>query len=229
MKRLLIAAIVLGFAASTAGATSVSISPTELDDLYEVKDNPVGNATVTQTSGASYDVVLTGSNGTFSQAQVGMDFPDTYNWGYGDLSGNDSFVLGITNDEPTGGDNILVNLFINTGWTDSPWSMTDQYNENTWDWIAPGETKWFTLDISSLGTTTNYEPEPDETVNRIEWVSALGFNVGTNILDTEVDAYDISSGETLSLTVVPEPISMVMLGALGAGMLGARGIRRRRK
>jgi hypothetical protein len=242
VKKLLLIMLAAVFVGSTAyaglvdlGGGTFTMNLNDLDDVY-----------ITYTSGGTVDQLTTlgdltdldqdysarfgngQTSDSFVQASIGFDFwtaPTIGTMGYGDLSGFDEFILGLSNDNTD--EFIMVNLWLNTGWTDQPWGEPNNRYDNGWTWIAPGTTGYLSVDLSSA-------------VN-LNHASSIGFQVGTNVnTPTEGDGtvpdgwgsndqYWIGPGETLYFNAVPEPMSMVMLGCLGAGMLGARRLTRKKK
>lgn len=136
-----------------------------------------------------------------------------YGWpppvGLRDLSAYDGVTLTFLN---TNQSSWLVNVYVNTGWTDAPYSETDQFNQSGWQEIAPGVATTIILDFAAVGA------------NNLNHVTNIGFEVGGNMEDypyesplnpSNPDAYHID------VTSVPEPVTLVLLG-LGGLMLRKR-------
>jgi len=251
MKRFLIALAVLAFTASTAsaglvdlGGNTFTMALSDLDDFILV-ENDAGSFSHDgdlSDGDADYDVTLSqpSTSPGFTTVQIGFQF-DTGMYGYGDLTGYDTFTLGISNDNPTEGEWIDANLFINTGWVDPGYEEDLLYAENTWTWLQPGTTTWLTLDLTSTnyysfynwnGSSWDAEVTGSGDVTSmalLNHTTAIGINFGTNYGETEWQPGRIDDTTTYDLNAVPEPMSMVMLGCLGAGMFGARRFRRRKE
>jgi hypothetical protein len=123
--------------------------------------------------------------------------------GGGNLSTYDTYQMSFHN--PNDSDWFMVNIYMNTGWTDAPWSETDNFYENTWTWVAPGQTVTLTIDLTGV-------------VN-LNHVSDIGFKVGSNYGDGDY----LASG-SFDVQVVPLPPSVLLLGSglLGLSLLGFR-------
>jgi hypothetical protein len=131
------------------------------------------------------------------------------------------------------------------------------YHEGTWyasDWRddAPHASSWIRTttnitsgNFSADGASVNTEPigyfdgwdfETDGDLLGVSWMASYGMNVYQIDLATgnPTALWDLRSqlpGDIISfsgLTATPEPISMVMLGCLGAGMAAARKLRRKK-
>ncbi len=140
----------------------------------------------------------------FSDFQVGWAMaggPGTLPGEYGNLSSYDSYLLSFHN---LGTEPVMVNLFMNTGWTDI--GQPDNYYQNTWTWVEPCHNVILDLDLAG--------------VQNLDHVSALGFNIGTN------NPGGVIIPGHLSVDTVPEPLTMAGL-ALGIGSL-ATYLRRRK-
>jgi hypothetical protein len=106
--------------------------------------------------------------------------------GYGDFRRYTQYRLVFTNTGPSW---ISVNLFMNTGWTNTDWTR-DTYWENGWIYIEPMKSAVVTLDFSSA-TCYNAQDDPvpewrylggtsGVIIRRLNEVSNLGFQVCGN-------------------------------------------------
>jgi hypothetical protein len=219
MRKILALTVVLVLAWATAGSAAVlTFGDSDLLSFLETYDNPAGNATLDSTTdttpGVAYGITLSGDN--FRQIQIGYDKPQaTLPSAYYDVSAYDTYEMYFTNTSTT--DWFMANLYINTGWTDAPWSHTNQYDENTWTWLAPGETAHLVMDLTTLGTITSGGTGLGD--DRRMWVSGIGFNIGSNA--GSGDYY----GDDIDLQVDPVPIPPSVL-LLGSGLLGLIGVGR---
>jgi hypothetical protein len=116
-------------------------------------------------------------------------------WGPGsglDLSAYDGYQLGIKNTHQTLA--VMVNIFTNDG--AGSWE-TWGFDENTWTWIAPGESVWLTLEKSQWSDPAN--------------IRKIGFQFGTN--GPAAAGEELYKGAFLSVRVLPEPATVLLLGA----------------
>ncbi len=129
-----------------------------------------------------------------------------YGWpppsGLQNLSDYDGYTLNFMN---TNDDIWLVNLYMNTGWTDPPYEQEDNFYQSDWVELAPGESTAVTLDFAALS------------VINLDHVTNIGFQVGGNM-----DAYPLTgSGDPSNPDVyhidvtIPEPLTLVLLGLGG--------------
>jgi hypothetical protein len=232
MKKLfaLIAIMAMVTVVNLASATTYTLSNTQLMGAEKVYDNPTGNATVgtpVLNPPVHYPVTLTNSGSGFSQAQIGYKMWEHWNWDLfdGNLDGYTEYVLGL--DNPNSDKHIMVNLFMNTGWTDDPWDEENIYYQNTWTWLAPGETKYLTLDFATYGVVREHH------------TSGIGFNVGTNIAaqgmsDSDADAaygagYWMRSGDSFEVSSepIPEPTTLLLMAGGLLGLAGYAVVRRK--
>ncbi|MFB3880136.1 MAG: PEP-CTERM sorting domain-containing protein [Armatimonadota bacterium] len=222
-------AVVLLLAAAAGSALAADFTPSvsDLQGMGVVMSNPSGNSAAVTPTGTGISVSGTISNfnpyppegtaGDFGQLQVGYKGLGVHNEQYPmpphlqDLSAFAGYDLVVINN--TGSVPIMANLFMNTGWTDSPHTDGDHYYQNGWAWVNPGESRAYRLDFLHA---ERYSPSyaADTSVEFLNRVTAIGFNVGAN---------DPGGGASVSFTVgaapVPEPGTLALLACGATGLV----------
>jgi hypothetical protein len=110
------------------------------------------------------------------------------------LVGFDSFDLILHNDND---DIWMVNIFLNTGYTDVPWNEPDNYYENGWTALGPYGTASLSVDLTSAANLNH--------------VTNIGLNVGANLTNvggnpSNPDTFHVSTAP------IPEPSTLILLG-----------------
>ena len=244
----------IGFQVAGSGDASVVVSATiPKDTVVTLPDEELATQFAKETGPGTVDMItnipgygvrfdfsgLSTSVGTV----VGDSFPVSalaggawkdYGSGFAgpyDFSGYDRFSLLFIN---VGTKTVMVNLKINTGWTDSPWGSPekDTFWQNSWTTIAPGESRVVTLDFWSAEVWNAMDdpvPEwryPDGTtgviVQRLDELSDIGFQIlgdgaasiivsgdlTLGLSDDELSsefAYEWGPGTVTAITDVPGP------------------------
>jgi len=185
---------------------------------------------VGSVSGTGFTQMQLGANFWGVSGATGETGATIFDIGADDLltGGYDGFSLVFTNDND---DAWKVNLYMNTGWTDdldgagTAYPEPDNYYQNTWTTILPGQTVTLTLDFSNADTWTDGSYSGYTSVVRLNHVSNIGFNVAGEMGGS--GTYDPSTTDTFHISASPIPApGAILLGGIGVALVGW--LRRRR-
>ena len=137
---------------------------------------------------------------------IGYGWPPPVN--LQDFSAYDGYTMTFTNTNQSAW---FVNLYMNTGWTDAPWSEPDNFYQNGWTELAPNVSTTLVLDFTTEGV-----------INK-NHVTNIGFEVGANLDEHPYSSpTNPSNPDNYHIDVVPEPATMLLLGLGGLGLLRRR-------
>jgi hypothetical protein len=158
---------------------------------------------------------------TWASGQLGWSMfetgtaDDTLPTSYYDLSAYDKFTVSFHNEvfgPVEAGDTdhaVMAALFINTGWTDAPWSQTDEYYQGDWVWAVPCDNLILELDLSGIDDA------------ELQYVSSIGVQIGSNLYDGTNWGIADGTGFKVCIDTVPLP-GAVLLGFLGLSAAGLK-------
>jgi len=244
-----VTALALIMVAGAANAT-FTMTPTQLQALYETYENPSSAGTylnpVQATSGgAKYTGNVTTNTSGWGQIQIGANFwgipfggsagdePTNSALGMGDLSAYNAYALSITNlnENPW-----MFNVYMNIGYTDPGWDDVDYYVQGNWTSIGVGETATILLDFTNCefwmtpysggspsGATQNLTGQNITSLGLLDHVSNIGINVGG---DMPVGPEDYTF--EFKVAPVPEPSTVLLIG-IGLVGLAGYGFRKRNR
>ena len=211
MKRVLIA-LVLTFAL-TAGAFAQIKSFSDFANWGQVSaPPPTLNYYVPSLSHFHFTL---GPNTGWQSIQIGRTW-GVNGWYGDDWTGYTEFKLIVDNCSGCTR-NIMANIWFNTGWVPGE---PDNFYQNGWTWLLPGEFKTLTIDLTSVANLNH--------------VTSYGVMFGTNaVAPTDPlmsDPYYAATGQQLigSVHPIPEPGALLLLGSglVGFGVIAR--IRRKR-
>ncbi|MBW2140028.1 MAG: VPLPA-CTERM sorting domain-containing protein [Deltaproteobacteria bacterium] len=193
------------FIVGAVGATVFSPSQSQLLGMTLAWDNggegtlhtgyPTAYGTGAQFVG---DIFVDSGDGFYS---IGIGYAWQWPFPIPSLSGCTSYELNITN---INDDDWDVNLYMNTGYVD--WGETNNFYQNGWATISPGQTAHLVLDFSTEGAIN------------LNHITNLGFQIAT----------DREFGDQYNLVASTVPIPGA-IWLLGSGLFGLIGLRRKFK
>jgi len=160
---------------------------------------------------------------TWASGQLGWSMfapgpaDDTLPAAYYDLRAYESFELSFHNEVfgPVGmgatDHAVMAALFINTGWTDSPYNEQNHYYQSEWQWALPCNNFVMDLDLTNALLLNH--------------VSSIGVIIGSNLYNGSNWGIGNNTGFKVCLDTVPAP-GAVLLGSIGVSLVGW--LRRRR-
>jgi len=216
MKRLLFAAATLTLMASVSMAVPACFTP----DLGIIQGmghtwDGVGTISSRHVQNDAGTAMRFSAKMAWGTTPVSSGFA-SMRWGYSsppptisDLSAYSGYSLKFVN---TDNSNWLVNLYMTTGWTATPYGEPSNFYENGWIELTSGQEATLTLDFAALSVVNE------------DHVSEIGFQVGGNVGAHTIALCNPSNPDIYFIDVspIPEPVTFVILGLGSVGLLRLR-------
>jgi len=245
MKRLITICLVVGMMLAVSGTAQAALWEIQdaglgdttnfVNTIYGTNGNLNSRTDITGNPGYQFNITLTNDLGGWTDIAIGDNFDlPTSLAGLASATGNGGNLSGYTGYrmyiENPGSDSFWASLYMNTGWTDPPWHLTEgdhyyQSGNGQGVWVGAGSTVALTIDFTA-GNAAWWDGSgwiTGQTVQHLNHVTDIGFKIGAQ-LNT---AGQVSSGHAFNVNVVPEPATIAMLGLGALGFI--RGRRRQGK
>lgn len=194
LSRALVAAAV-ALLSTTASATTFTFDQAGLLDMQLAFDNS-GEGALTavlpvEYGGVEFAGTISDTGDPFRSIGIGYAWPTFLS--NSDLSGYDSYRLRLDNPDDTAWS---VNLYMTTGWTDSPFNEDPKFYESDWTLLNPGEAVHLEIDF--------------DTVEYLNHVTGIGLQIGVLGADMPGGMFRIRAG-----VPVPGVLFLCIAGVLG--------------
>jgi len=227
MRKLLLTGLVaICLMAAAPGMASASIFTFDLNELLgmaQVHVNGQGDldSKVSLPDGIQFIGDIYDGTPQWRSIQIGYDKTGVYGQRWGDLSGYDGYALSFKN---VNQQEWIFNTYMNTGYTDAPWSEQDAFYQGTWTSLLPGESASILVDFAGADTWINGSNSFGPVAN-LNHISSIGFMVAFND-PNNVYGTNLYQGDDYHVLVspVPEPMTMMLFGS---GLLGLVGLRKK--